>query len=318
MHGLFCWRRMGSQHAGDRQGGWRAATDRQPLAGSLCASTGWRGFKTIRGPARSPNTRRRRAAHSGLLEKPPPAGLAAGRGRCGQALGDVDVQYVWRFLRAQHIDLDASKSWCESDDAEFAAKAADIVGLYLAPPENAVVLCVDEKPSIQALERAQGYLKLPNGRALSGHSHDYTRHGTTTLFAALDLATGKVAAAHTKRRRRVEFLAFMDSSSPLPAAGAACRPRQPQHPQEERGWLSRPRTCTSTSPRPAPPGSIRSKSGSQSSPARRFAAPPSLPSPSFRSTSMPSSTLQRNAAPFVWTKKEVHQRRFKDRRISQL
>jgi hypothetical protein len=90
------------------------------------------------------------------------------------------------------------------------AKAADVVGLYMAPPDRAIVICVDEKPSIQALERAQGYLKLPNGRALSGHSHDYKRHGTTTLFAALDLATGKVTAAHRKRRRRVEFLAFMD------------------------------------------------------------------------------------------------------------
>jgi hypothetical protein len=88
------------------------------------------------------------------------------------ALGDVDVQYVWRFLRAQKIDLVGRKSWCESDDPEFVAKAADVVGLYLAPPENAVVVCVDEKPSIQALERAQGYLKLPNGRTLTGHSHD--------------------------------------------------------------------------------------------------------------------------------------------------
>ena len=57
------------------------------------------------------------------------------------------------------------KSWCESDDPEFVAKAADVVGLYLALPENAVVICVDEKPSIEALERAQGYLKLPNGWA---------------------------------------------------------------------------------------------------------------------------------------------------------
>ena len=107
-------------------------------------------------------------------------------------LGDVHEQQVWRFLRDQRIDLDGKKSWCESDDAEFVAKAADIVGLYMAPPEDAIVLCVDEKPSIQALERAQGYLRLPNGRALCGQSHDYTRHGTTTLFAALDLATGKV------------------------------------------------------------------------------------------------------------------------------
>ena len=59
------------------------------------------------------------------------------------------------------------KSWCESNDPEFAAKAADVVGLYIDPPAKAIVLCVDEKPSIQALERAQGYLKLPNGRALT-------------------------------------------------------------------------------------------------------------------------------------------------------
>ena len=80
----------------------------------------------------------------------------------------------------------------------------------MAPPKNAIVLCVDEKPSIQALERAQGYLKLPNGRALTGHSHDYKRRGTTTLFAAFEVATGKVRAAHKKRRRRKEFLDFMD------------------------------------------------------------------------------------------------------------
>jgi len=61
------------------------------------------------------------------------------------------------------------------------------------------------------LERAQGYLKLPNGRALTGQSHDYKRHGTTTLFAALEVATGKIIAAHSKRRRRVEFLDFMNS-----------------------------------------------------------------------------------------------------------
>src|SRR3979411_2680988 len=127
------------------------------------------------------------------------------------ALGDVDVQYVWRFLRSHKIDLAARKSWCESNDPNFTAKAADVVGLYVAPPAKAIVLCVDEKPSIQALERAQGYLKLPNGRALTGQSHDYKRHGTTTLFAALEVATGKIIAAHSKRRRRVEFLDFMNS-----------------------------------------------------------------------------------------------------------
>ena len=85
-----------------------------------------------------------------------------------------------------------------------------MVGLYMKPPENALVLAVDEKPSIQALERSQGYLKMPNGRALTGQSHDYIRHGVTTLFAAFDIATGKVTGRQYKRRRRVEFLDFMN------------------------------------------------------------------------------------------------------------
>jgi hypothetical protein len=71
-------------------------------------------------------------------------------------------------------------------------------------------LSVDEKPHIQALERAQGWLKLPNGKALTGFGHQYKRHGTTTLFAALDVVTGLVRGGHYRRRRRVEFLHFIN------------------------------------------------------------------------------------------------------------
>ena len=145
------------------------------------------------------------------LDRPPPAGFARWTAPLlATELGDVSDQYVWRFLRAQRIDLAGRKSWCLSSDPEFAAKAAAIVGLYLDPPENAIVLAVDEKPAIQALERAQGYLKLPNGRSLHGQAHEYRRRGTTTLFTALNVATGQIKAKHTKRRRRVEFLAFMN------------------------------------------------------------------------------------------------------------
>ena len=84
------------------------------------------------------------------------------------------------------------------------------MGIYLSPPDQAVVLCVEEKPSIQALERAQGYLRLPNGQALKGFSHEYERHGTTTLFAALNVATGQVKAGPHPRRRHREFLDFMN------------------------------------------------------------------------------------------------------------
>ncbi|MGH6906180.1 MAG: IS630 family transposase [Geminicoccaceae bacterium] len=145
------------------------------------------------------------------LDRPPPAGFARWTAPLlAKDLGDVSDQYVWRFLRAQRIDLAGRKSWCLSTDPEFAAKAAAIVGLYLDPPENAIVLAVDEKPAIQALERTQGYLKLPNGRALTGCAHEYKRCGTTTLFAALEVATGQIKAKHTKRRRRAEFLDFMN------------------------------------------------------------------------------------------------------------
>ena len=78
------------------------------------------------------------------------------------------------------------------------------------PPDHAIVLAVDEKPAIQALERAQGYLKLPNGRSLHGQAHEYKRRGTTTLFAALEVATGAIQAQHPKRRRRLDFLDFMN------------------------------------------------------------------------------------------------------------
>src|ERR671918_2203199 len=147
-----------------------------------------------------------------LLDRPPPDGFARWTApRIARELGDVSEHHVWRFLRAQRIDLAGRRSWCLSTDPEFVAKAADIVGLYLAPPDNALVIAVDEKLAIQALERAQGYLRLPNGRALTGFAHEYGRRGTTTLFAALEVATGQIKAKHTKRRRRVEFLDFMNA-----------------------------------------------------------------------------------------------------------
>src|SRR5918992_4858831 len=146
-----------------------------------------------------------------VLDRPPPAGFARWTAPLlAEELGDVSDQYVWRFLRAQRIDLAGRKSWCLSTDPEFAAKAAAIVGLYLDPPDHAIVLAVDEKPAIQALERAQGYLKLPNGRSLPGQAHEYKRHGNSTLFTALNVATGQIKARHAGRRRRVEFLAFMN------------------------------------------------------------------------------------------------------------
>lgn len=144
------------------------------------------------------------------LDNPPPRGYGAWNGRLlAQTLG-VSTDWVWATLRRHGISLQRRRSWCISTDPEFARKAADIVGLYLHPPENAVVLSIDEKPPIQALERAQGWLRLPDGKALTGFSHEYKRHGTSTLFAALEVASGQIKAGHFHRRRRRDFLAFMN------------------------------------------------------------------------------------------------------------
>lgn len=145
------------------------------------------------------------------LDEPPPSGYGRWDGNLlAQHLGDISKHQIWRVLRQHEISLARRRRWCISTDPGFAQKAADIVGLYLQPPENAVVFAVDEKPHIQALERAQGWLKLPNGKALTGFNHQYKRHGTTTLFAALEVTTGLVKAGHYRRRRRVEFLHFMN------------------------------------------------------------------------------------------------------------
>lgn len=145
------------------------------------------------------------------LDEPPPKGYSQWNGTLlARELETVSSDQVWRVMRAHGIQLQRRRSWCVSTDPEFAPKAADIVGLYLDPPTNAVVLAVDEKPHIQALERSQGWLRLPNGKAVTGFNHEYIRHGTSTLFAALDVATGLVKAGHYTRRRRREFLDFMN------------------------------------------------------------------------------------------------------------
>src|SRR6266478_1960673 len=252
-----------------------------------------------------------------LLDKPPPQGFARWTGPLlAEALGDVDVQYVWRFLRSHKIDLVARKSWCESNDPNFTAKAADVVGLYVAPPEKAIVLCVDEKPSIQALERAQGYLKLPNGRALSGHSHDYKRNGTSTLFAALEVATGKVTAAHKKRRRRVEFLDFMNdivAAWPDTAIHVVLDNLNTHKPSNDRWLKLHPNVQFHFTP-------TRASWLNQVEIWFSILQAKSLHGASFTSVKQLREHIDAfieaynvDAKPFVWTKSKVHQKRLKAR-----
>ena len=115
------------------------------------------------------------------------------------------VSRVWRAFGLQPHRAETFKL---STDPLFIDKVRDIVGLYLNPPTQAMVLCVDEKSQIQALDRTQPILPLAPGLP-ERRTHDYTRHGTTTLFAALDLATGQVIGELHRRHRAKEFLAFL-------------------------------------------------------------------------------------------------------------
>jgi len=116
------------------------------------------------------------------------------------------VQRIWRAFGLQPHRLETFKL---STDPDFVAKVRDVVGLYVSPPEHAIVLCVDEKSQIQALDRTQPLLPMRPGQA-ARRSHDYKRHGTTSLFAALDIATGQVIGKCFPRHRAAEFRRFLD------------------------------------------------------------------------------------------------------------
>lgn len=118
----------------------------------------------------------------------------------------MTVHRVWKRYDLQPHRIETFKY---SQDPKLVEKVADIVGLYLHPPEGALVLCVDEKSQIQALDRTQPLLPLRPGLP-ARQTHDYMRHGTTSLFAALDVASGKVTATCKKRHRHQEFLSFLN------------------------------------------------------------------------------------------------------------
>jgi transposase len=120
-------------------------------------------------------------------------------------IGNATVARAWRDYGVQPW---RSETFKVSTDPELVAKVTDVVGLYLAPPQNAVVLSIDEKSQIQALDRTQKMLPMQPGFP-ERRTHDYVRHGTSTLFAALEVATGRVTAAVRPRHRHQEFLAFL-------------------------------------------------------------------------------------------------------------
>lgn len=148
-----------------------------------------------------------RAVARTLESKPADATHWSTRGLAGElGLSQTAVSRIWRaFGLKPHL----RQTFKPSTDPFFVAKVRDIVGLYLAPPQNAIVLCVDEKSQVQALDRTQPSQPLLPGRAEKA-SHNYVRHGTTSLFTALSVASGQVIGKCYRRHRHAEFLLFLD------------------------------------------------------------------------------------------------------------
>jgi transposase len=123
-----------------------------------------------------------------------------------QGISEATVRRIWR---AHGLQPHRAETFKLSRDPDFVRKLRDVVGLYLHPPDKALVLCVDEKSQIQALDRTQPVLPLRPGIP-ARQTHDYVRHGTTTLFAALNVLEGTVIGACLPRHRHLEFLAFLE------------------------------------------------------------------------------------------------------------
>jgi putative transposase len=137
-----------------------------------------------------------------------------------QKVSPAMVQRIWKKHKLQPHRLESSKF---SNDPDFAPKVRDIIGLYMNPPDKAIVFSVDEKSQIQARERTQPILPLRSGLP-EGQTHDYQRHGTTTLFAALNVLEGTVIGECQSRHRHQEFLGFLDRIDPLmpPSTFTSC------------------------------------------------------------------------------------------------
>jgi transposase len=140
----------------------------------------------------------------------PPGEATHWTGRMMAKAAGLSLRTVQRIWAAHQLQPHRLRSFKRSRDPEFITKLADIVGLYLAPPRHAVVLSVDEKSQIQALDRTQPGLPLKPGKA-GTMTHDYVRHGTTTLFAALNVLDGTVLGRCMQRHRHQEFIRFLNA-----------------------------------------------------------------------------------------------------------
>ena len=145
-----------------------------------------------------------------LTCRPPPGEVTHWTGRAMAKAVGISLRAVQRLWQAHRLQPHRIRTFKRSNDPAFAAKVADIVGLYMHPPAHALVLSIDEKSQIQALDRTQPGLPLKKGRA-GTMTHDYKRNGTTTLFAALDVLNGTVLGRCMQRHRHQEFIRFLNA-----------------------------------------------------------------------------------------------------------
>lgn len=206
---------------------------------------------------------------------------AAGTHWSGRAMAEATglaKSTVHRVWQAFGLQPHRQRTFKRSTDPFFVEKVRDIVGRYLNPPDKALVLCVDEKPRVQALNRTQPVLPL-GWEYVEGVTHDYVRHGTTTLFAALNVATGTVISQCRRRPRHQEFWRFCATSTPVCPKDLEVHLIVDNYAMHKypkvRTWVaSRPAT-TSATRRRMRPGSTKGNSGSVGSRNRPFAGAPS-------------------------------------------
>jgi transposase len=178
---------------------WRGRFERDRLAGLGDAPR----------PGREPvYDRAARDRVIALTLEPPPDGVTHWSTRRLARKVGMSETTVWRIWRSAGLKPHRTETFKFSTDPALEAKVRDVVGLYLAPPERAIVLSVDEKTQIQALDRTQPMLPLRSG-SVERRTHDYERHGTTSLFAALNVATGEVIGEARARHTGADFLAFL-------------------------------------------------------------------------------------------------------------
>jgi transposase len=144
-----------------------------------------------------------------LVSGPPPGEVTHWTGRMLAKAAGISLRSVQRILEAHQLTPHRIRTFKLSNDPKFAEKLRDVVGLYVDPPAHAVVLSVDEKSQIQALDRTQPGLPMKPGRA-GTMTHDYKRNGTTTLFAALNVLDGTIIGRNMKRHRHQEFIRFLN------------------------------------------------------------------------------------------------------------